>query len=478
MPALHAMNPINGAGNLATSSTSTTPNPQDAHAAAYGQSPTAQATAAAALSQDTSPTPTTSGRKPKMAHTPGSRSVAKLTTEQLAKKRANDREAQRAIRERTRNQIQKLEARIRELESQQPFQELQRVVAERDGALQECADLRALLNQVAAIVGTGHPRLSGELYARGYQQHLSLRRDAELAALTAQQAPLPAVTQALHHHHTQYPTSASAGAAPYEQQPQLHPDLRSPLSGHEARTSNNAPTPGSIYASSDGHTQRWSPRDHANNSYPDNQQSANLAPLQQTAQNRGPHGQNQSNGERLGVNFLLDGTQQNQSTTAMPPNPYSGPQAQMQALHARLPKNSPPSCPLDSLLTDFIASRRQQLAAGASMRDVLGPEDPDFLSLHDPNAVDPQNRHPVSAVLIDILSKFPDIATLPEKVAVLHIMFLIMRWLICPCEGCYERLPEWIRPTQEQLESPHPLWVDNLPWSVQHHSPFSLSQAC
>lgn len=67
--------------------------------------------------------------------------------------RANDREAQRAIRERTRNTIEGLERRIRELEGQEPFQELQRVVVERDRALAECEELRRRLGAVAGIVG-------------------------------------------------------------------------------------------------------------------------------------------------------------------------------------------------------------------------------------------------------------------------------------------------------------------------------------
>ncbi|RAL61740.1 hypothetical protein DID88_002806 [Monilinia fructigena] len=43
------------------------------------------------------------------------RGVANLTPEQLAKKRANDREAQRSIRQRTKLQIETLETRIRDL---------------------------------------------------------------------------------------------------------------------------------------------------------------------------------------------------------------------------------------------------------------------------------------------------------------------------------------------------------------------------
>lgn len=121
----------------------------------------------------------TKGQRRRPSGAPGSRGVANLSAEQLAKKvitslhmliadqsltsivkRANDREAQRAIRERTRNTIEALERRIRELESQQPFQELQRVVVERDRALAECEELRRRLGAVAGIVGAS-PQSSG-----------------------------------------------------------------------------------------------------------------------------------------------------------------------------------------------------------------------------------------------------------------------------------------------------------------------------
>ena len=80
-----------------------------------------------------------------------SRGVANLTPEQLAKKRANDREAQRAIRERTRNTIESLEARIKELESQQPFQELQNVIRSRDAIVAENEELKRRLASICAL---------------------------------------------------------------------------------------------------------------------------------------------------------------------------------------------------------------------------------------------------------------------------------------------------------------------------------------
>src|SRR5215472_7713375 len=70
-----------------------------------------------------------------------SRGVANLTPAQLEKKRANDREAQRAIRERTKLQIESLQRQIHELKSQQPQLELQ-------AALQAKAEVEAELGDI------------------------------------------------------------------------------------------------------------------------------------------------------------------------------------------------------------------------------------------------------------------------------------------------------------------------------------------
>ena len=70
-------------------------------------------------------------KKRRTSTTTSSRGVANLTPEQLAKKRANDREAQRAIRERTKSQIETLEKRISDLTNQQPQQELQTVLKQK-----------------------------------------------------------------------------------------------------------------------------------------------------------------------------------------------------------------------------------------------------------------------------------------------------------------------------------------------------------
>jgi hypothetical protein len=105
------------------------------------------------LSEETSPgDPTNDQNKKRRTTGSSSRGVANLTPDQLAKKRANDREAQRAIRERTKNQIESLERRIRDLTSQQPYQELQHVLRQKEAVEAENADIKKRLTSVLALI--------------------------------------------------------------------------------------------------------------------------------------------------------------------------------------------------------------------------------------------------------------------------------------------------------------------------------------
>ena len=83
---------------------------------------------------------------------PGSRGVNNLTPEQLAKKRANDREAQRAIRERTKSQIEALEKKIQDLTSQKPYQELQDALRQKEAVEAENADIKRRLASIQSLI--------------------------------------------------------------------------------------------------------------------------------------------------------------------------------------------------------------------------------------------------------------------------------------------------------------------------------------
>lgn len=125
-------------------------------------------------------------------------------------------------------------------------------------------------------------------------------------------------------------------------------------------------------------------------------------------------------------------------------------------------QNSPPTCPLDSLLLDFLKERRQRAAEGVPTREVVGPKYPSVSSLLNP--ANSAFSHPLSKVFTDILAAFPGIATLPERVAVLYYMFLVMRWQVSPTRDNFDLLPAFARPTPAQLAVPHPAWIDHLPF--------------
>ncbi|KYK57336.1 hypothetical protein DCS_04345 [Drechmeria coniospora] len=67
----------------------------------------------------------------------GTRSVSTLTPQQLARKRANDREAQRAIRARTKDHIEKLEQELEELRSLQSRDKTVQDLLRRNKALED-----------------------------------------------------------------------------------------------------------------------------------------------------------------------------------------------------------------------------------------------------------------------------------------------------------------------------------------------------
>ncbi|KAK6433716.1 hypothetical protein LTR95_010103 [Oleoguttula sp. CCFEE 5521] len=379
----------------------------------YGQPPphSYAQTAQAALSTSTNPqidssltqdAPVPNGRKRKSGQ-PGSRGVANLTPEQLAKKRANDRDAQRAIRERTKNTIENLERRIRELENQQPYQDLQRAVQDRDRALAECESLRQRLAAVAGIVGN---RDLGQTGLNGYEQATN---------------------------------------------PLLHPDLRTSNEQHHGiSAAQTAP----MFAGPDGESRRWSPSGDPESHYPSH------GPVYEQGSTQG--GQPGAiTEERHDLSFVLDQGQHSQARSGAQTNQYRESAA---ALAEHLLSQVTLTGPLDTLLNDFIRQQRHSLANGTPREQIIGPDYPSFACLTDPDAARATPNDPISSVVIDIVSKFPDIAALPERAGTLWGMYHITRWLICPCEHCYERVPDFSRPLPESLETRHALWHDYVPW--------------
>ncbi|GKT86550.1 BZIP transcription factor [Colletotrichum tofieldiae] len=371
---------------------------------------------------------------------PGSRGVANLTPEQLAKKRANDREAQRAIRERTKNQIETLERRIQELTSQQPYQDLQAVQRAKEAVEAENADLK---RRLAAFIASIQPLIS--------------------ASPPTQPPAEP---------HPVFPSPS--GSYSHVHQP------NGPISANNASTPNSAASPASIDPTAGWQT---TPGSGAPDLSPPNHMYAASKMLNQQRQDL-RHGLDLGP-EKLGLDFLLDPNarigkiqsgvngaqdslnyhhvpmkhdwtgvgpvQHSRSPSLSGPTVYT-PRSQMDcpqqassvppepralASYSAEVKNCGPTCPLDSLLLDFLHERRQRAADGLSTHEIIGPRYPSVLSLLNP--ANSKFSHPLSKVFTDILATFPDLSALPQRVA-------------------------WARPRPSQLFTEHPAWIDHVPF--------------
>ncbi|KAL2066186.1 hypothetical protein VTL71DRAFT_2257 [Oculimacula yallundae] len=380
--------------------------------------------------------PSSDSNKKRRTTGTSSRGVANLTPDQLAKKRANDREAQRAIRERTKNQIENLEQKIRELTSQQPYQELQHVIRQKEQAEAENLEMKKRLNSVMVLI---QPMISPQ---------------------------------------------APDGSAMYSSPaPHYVPNRPGSSSNFNSGTPNSGTSPGA------GGGPAWqapnAPMGHGFGNY-----SQLLNAQAQLSKQKHEMAHNLDMGpERLGLEFLLDGTQRvnkipnglnehydpslqtsrgpetspahHRSNSIGSHSGYPVAGSEMSG-HAAPIRNGPPTCPLDNILLDFLHERQQQAADGVATPKLVGPAYPSVSSLLNPSKA--ATSHPLSKVFTDILSTFPDLSTLPEKVAVLYIMFLVMRWQISPTQENYDRLPEWVTPRPSQIFTPHPAWIDHLPF--------------
>lgn len=402
-----------------------------------------------------------------------------------------DREAQRAIRERTKNQIHTLERRIEELTNLQPYQELQAVIEAKQAVEKENAEIR---QRLATIVGMLQPLIG--------QHHPVLE---PIASSTDLQPPNAAHVRETTEpdRRTLSPAAAATTGPPTGGSTPTHGGFNS--NGHAAQRRNDLDQQreqlrhgldmgperlGLGFLLDAGHqVSRIQGDVHgALDTPPHRHQHHNLHHHHAGSSRHGSIGTSSYGESPSGpVSRLTPQWEPGQGSSysnAFPSGyPYHGPHATTadrddasnsdEAIDTGLATGSlpryaapvrttPPTCPLDSLLLDFLGERRQRTAEGLPVHEVIGPRYPSVSSLLNP--AHSVYSHPLSRVFTDILAKFPDISGLAERVAVLYIMFLIMRWQVAPTRENYERLPSWVRPLRAQLLTPHPAWIDHLPF--------------
>ena len=124
----------------------------------------------------------------------------------------------------------------------------------------------------------------------------------------------------------------------------------------------------------------------------------------------------------------------------------------------------------DTILLDTIQSGREKLATGARTVDEVlglvghGPGYPEVGSVVFPDQNNFGATHEISNVLCQTLKGFTAISGIVEKCALVGTSFAYLTWLIHPTKESYEAMPPHIRPTEKQLQVPHPIWIDILQW--------------
>ena len=405
-----------------------------------------------------------------------SRGIANLTPEQLKRKRENDKIAQREARKRTKSRIEELEKRVQELESQPLYQDLQAALRQKEEIQVENEELRRRLASVVATVqpilnapgaATGNKHAFDSVDVNGQRPDLS-----QLARLSNAEPQSPVSPPDHANHHTTSNYGAYEGNGPSQQSLSVE---------STATTTNCSGSPPSTEEPSSGNAVQGYPRpNHHSTPTTATQQGEKEWTLSSALDNQKRNLMSNldltGNGERLGFHFLLGSSIHQRvpriSEVRSSPEsaaPAGGVSLRMSSLsevsrpaHTIPVRNVDPTCTLDSILLEFLRDRQREAAEGVSTGELVGPPYPSVSSLLNP--AKSALSHPLSKVFTDILSTFPDINSLPEQVAVLYIMFLVMRWQIYPTQENYERLPHWISPRASQIFTPHPAWMDYLPW--------------
>lgn len=122
----------------------------------------------------------------------------------------------------------------------------------------------------------------------------------------------------------------------------------------------------------------------------------------------------------------------------------------------------PGTCMMDDILLKFLKERRDLLAQGQPRSEVVGPPYPSVASLLNRDTT----AHPLSEIFTRIIRTFPNLDALPEQLATVYLMFLNVRWQVEPTKENYDRLLPFTRPIPLQQTTPHPAWVDHIPWPM------------
>ncbi|EKD21793.1 hypothetical protein MBM_00906 [Drepanopeziza brunnea f. sp. 'multigermtubi' MB_m1] len=397
---------------------------------------TVSMTSASTNSNSPIPTDVEEPRKKVAGSRGGKRSVTHLSKAQLARKRANDREAQRNIRQRTKEHIENLERKVKELEQGGRSGSIERVLKRNRELEDEVERLRSMVNGHHTPVIAAHadipeiltpqkgslewmPESASGAWAHPVSHVSSLNPHAEIPASNA---AYPTTTAQA------YPATTTTTMGYNEEGAhQIYPPTES-----WGSPTHYAPPTQAIQKSA----QAWSPVDSSFS------QPSRFPDMQMTGFNEVVNQQN----------FSSPTCWQNQ------PSIYS---FQMST------KLKSPVTYLDQLIFSVIQSHRHLHSTSALSGDeLLGPALPSVHILF--NQPGPAEKQPPD--IVQVMEKYSAVIAnrgfplIPEKLASFLCMYRFIQFQILPTYETFQMLHEWQAPRPSQLKTLHPAWMDLPPW--------------
>ncbi|KAF5679817.1 hypothetical protein FHETE_708 [Fusarium heterosporum] len=412
----------------------------------------------------------------------GTRSVSTLTPSQLARKRANDREAQRAIRARTKEHIDRLERELEDLKSKQSRDQTVQELLRRNQALEE------------------------ELMRLKENMGVSMTSSPYSAPGTALSVTIPATTTSPHHSILTTPSvyddnlSTGSGAIPSPRGSPYPSGDYSPLPdyGQQYVLPNNCeswastvpcPVPSNVSSPSS------SADDYSAGYIPTSVPTSMLASSNTSSSNVSAVGHS----HKEVIKMEYEDVDSHVSRRRIPPQqpfasarvpPYlhgSTPATRLEHVSRLLPSGpvlgplkgqpqpglswpgpvltTPPACRFDELLVGFLQDCRRMTTA-ASLAHTLGPPQIDVRSVfrsHDSHGQLGCSPHPITDLVRSLIDT-AGMTRLTERLAIFAPLQTMICWLAQPTSDRRAQLCDNYVPCERQFEVPHPQWLDLLLW--------------
>ncbi|KAF5642887.1 uncharacterized protein FTJAE_3429 [Fusarium tjaetaba] len=412
----------------------------------------------------------------------GTRSVSTLTPSQLARKRANDREAQRAIRARTKEHIDRLERELEDLKSKQSRDQTVQELLRRNQALEE--ELMRLKENMGVSMTSSPYSAPGTALSVSiptsssphnniltspsvYDDNLSTGSGAIPSPRgspfpSGDYSPIPDYGQ----QYVPLPNNCESWASTVPCP--VPSNVSSPSSSADDYSAGYIPTsvPTSLMPSNNtssssisvGHAHK----DVIKMEYEDVDSHVSrrrIPPQQPLASSRVPYLHGSTAAARLEhVSRLL------------PPGSVLGPLKGQTQPGSSWPGSgpvltTPPACRFDELLVGFLQDCRRMITT-ESLAHTLGPHQIDVRSLfrgHDSHGQIAYSPHPITDLIRSLIDT-AGMTRLTERIAIFAPLQTMICWLAQPTPERRARLCEDYVPRERQMTTPHPQWLDLVLW--------------